>query len=147
MATFALSVVTLEKVIFEGAVRSVIAPGGDGYLGLLANHSPIITSLIPGKLTVMNGEDKRFTYAIAGGFLEMSHNIASILADAAELVEEIDIKRAEESLERAQKRLEIWKESPGEIDLPRAKNAIKRAENRIKIYRDFKAATTHPLVH
>lgn len=141
---YSLSVVTLEKLIFEGEVKSTIAPGGDGYLELLTNHAPIITSLIPGKLTIVAPDGKRSIYAVSGGFLEMSHNSASVLADAVELAEEIDIRRAEESMLRAQEKLE---NSPENIDLPRAKNALKRAENRIKIYREFKAKTTHPLIH
>lgn len=139
---FALSVVTLEKIIFDNQVKSVIAPGEDGYLELLVNHAPIITALMPGKLTYVTPDGKRWIYAISGGFLEMSHNSASVLADAVELAEEIDIKRAEESLLRAQKQIEL---PSNETDLPRAKRAIKRAENRIKIYREFKAKVTHPL--
>lgn len=144
---FALSVVTLEKLIFDGQVKSVTAPGGDGYLQLLMNHAPIITTLMPGKLTYVTAEDKRFLYAVSGGFLEMSHNSASVLADAVELAEEIDIKRAEESLRQAQKQLESLSEKKDEADLIETKNSIKRAENRIKIYREFKAKTTHPLIH
>lgn len=141
---FALSVVTLEKLIYEGEVRAIIAPGGDGYLELLTNHAPIITSLIPGKLTIVPPEGNRLIYAVSGGFLEMSHNSASVLADALEHPEDIDIARAEESLAKAQKMIE---EKSFDIDLPRAKEALKRAENRIKIYRDFKAKTSHPLIH
>lgn len=144
---FALSVVTLEKLIFDGPVKSVTAPGGDGYLQLLMNHAPIITTLLPGKLTFVTGEDKHFLYAISGGFLEMSQNSASVLADAVELAEEIDIQRAEESLRRAQQELESLSGEPSDIELPRVKGDIKRAENRIKIYREYRAKTTHPLIH
>ncbi|MBA3816596.1 MAG: ATP synthase F1 subunit epsilon [Parachlamydiaceae bacterium] len=141
---FALSVVTLEKLIFEGEVKSVTAPGGEGYLQLLVNHAPIITTLLPGKLSYVTENDK-FLYAVSGGFLEMSHNSASVLADAVELAEEIDIKRAEASLREAQSRLELTS-SDASTDLVSIKSAIKRAENRIKIYREFKAKTTHPSI-
>lgn len=141
---FALSVVTLEKLIFDGQVKSVTAPGGDGYLELLMNHAPIITSLMPGKLSFVTADGKRVLYAISGGFLEMSHNSASVLADAVELPEEIDIKRAEESLRHAQDQLES---TSADIDRPSVKGAVKRAENRIKIYREFQARTVHPLIH
>jgi F-type H+-transporting ATPase subunit epsilon len=85
---YTLSVVTQEKVIFEKEVTSIIAPGTEGYLGVLTNHAPLITALKPGKLTVKTGDDHEEVFAITGGFLEVSKNRATILADAIEAVEE-----------------------------------------------------------
>jgi F-type H+-transporting ATPase subunit epsilon len=80
---FRLSVVTPERVIYEENVASIIAPGEVGYLGIMSNHAPIITSLKPGKLTVKDGSGKEINLAVSGGFLENSSNTCTILADSA----------------------------------------------------------------
>lgn len=126
---FRLSVVTPEKVIYEEDVTSIIAPGGLGYLGIMSNHAPIITSLKPGKLTVKDGGIE-IQLALSGGFLENSANKCTILADSAEFAEEIDLERARESLERARQRV---RNAAGEIDTGRAQAAYERAKNRISI--------------
>lgn len=129
-----LSVITLEKTIFDDEVLSLIAPGEIGYLEILTNHAPIITSLQPGKLTIKNKKGEKLIYALSGGFLEMSQNQASLLADAIESPSEIDVKRAEEALGRVRKLIES---KSSEVDIPRAKKALRRAENRLKIHRDY----------
>lgn len=137
---FKLSIITLEKIIFEGDVTSLIAPGGDGYLELLTNHAPIITSLQPGKLTVTDKNLKKMIYAVSGGFLEMVKNNASLLADAIEAESEIDIKRAEEAQKRAK---ELLASNSPDVDALRAKATLRQAENRIKIHHAFKLKTSH----
>ena len=132
---FKLSIVSPERVLYEDEVESLVAPGIDGYLGILSNHAPLITSLVAGKIEIRDAHKKEKMAAISQGFLEVSSNTATILADAVEFVEEIDISRAEEALARAEKRLNM---DPGEIDLPRARNAMIRAKNRIKLVKQFK---------
>lgn len=127
---FRLSVVTPEKVVYDDDVVSIIAPGGLGYLGIMSNHAPIISSIRPGKLTVKDGSGNEINLALAGGFLENSGNKCTILADSAEYAEDIDVERARESLERARQRI---RNAAGEIDTGRAQAALERAKNRITI--------------
>ncbi len=128
---FTLSIVTQEKAVLEAEVSSIIAPGSEGYLGILTNHAPLITALVPGKLTVKYGDDREEIYAVSGGFLEVSENKATILADAVEPADKIDINRAEKALQRAKERLEKLEAS---INPERAESAKARAKNRISIY-------------
>lgn len=128
---FRLSVVTPEKTVFEQEARSVIAPGSEGYLGILTDHAPLITGLVPGKLTVTDAEDHSADYALSGGFLEVSHNVVSILADAIEAVASIDIGRAREAEKRARERLA--NRASHEVDVVRAESALARAINRIRL--------------
>ena len=102
--TIKLDIVTAEKVVFSGDVDMVIAPGKDGELGILPNHSPLMTTLNPGEiLAKKSGED--YSMAISGGFLEVRPDRIIVLAEAAERAEEIDIARAEEARKRAKEKL------------------------------------------
>ena len=130
---YQLSIVTPEKVAFEDQIISVIAPGTVGYLEILTDHAPIITSLQPGKLTVTDKNRDKIFYAVSGGFLEVTHNRATLLADAVEPASQIDLERAEKAVERARQRIESRAK---EINIPRAVAALKRAENRIRVYNE-----------
>jgi F-type H+-transporting ATPase subunit epsilon len=135
MANFQLSIVTPEVTIFEETVESIIVPGAKGYLGVLANHAPLITPLQPGKITIyLPGRSTEIILAVAGGFLEVAHNRATILADAAEHADKIDRERAAAALARARRRLE---DHPPDLDLDRATAAFHRAQNRLRILDDI----------
>jgi len=127
---YKLSIVTTERIVYEDDVNSVVAPGSVGYLGILSNHAPIITSLKPGKLTVKDASGKEILFAITGGFLENSANNCSILADAAEFASDIDLERAKSALERAQQRI---RDAAGNIDILRARSAYDRAKARLDV--------------
>jgi F-type H+-transporting ATPase subunit epsilon len=130
---FKLSIVSPEKVLYEDMVESLVVPGSAGYLGILSNHAPLITSLQVGKIEIRDSNKVEKIAAISGGFLEVSGNTATILADSVEFVEDIEIPRAETALQRAQERLNM---DARDIDLPRAKAALLRAKNRIKIEKE-----------
>jgi F-type H+-transporting ATPase subunit epsilon len=131
MATFTLSIVTPEHILLEEEVESIVVPGAKGYLGVLANHAPLITPIEPGKLTVRKSASTEIVMAISGGFLEVSHNKATVLADAVEYADEIDIERARAALDRARQRLH---DRPEGLDFDRVLQSMKRAENRVSIY-------------
>lgn len=133
-----LFIATPEKVVYDAQITSLIAPGGDGYLEILTNHVPIVTTLKSGKLTIIDENNKKWIWAISEGYLEFSNNKAAILADSLELPSDIDVKRAEESLKRARKRLSSVKDNK-EIEVKRAQEAAQRAENRIKVAKEFKS--------
>jgi F-type H+-transporting ATPase subunit epsilon len=137
---FLLTIVTPEKIFYEEEVSSLIAPGVEGYLGVLTDHAPLITSLVPGKLTVKDLKNTEVVLAISGGFLEVLKNKVVILADAVEFARDIDLERAKKALERAKQKL---KSKEKEIDIPRALAAFKRAQNRISIWEEcIKEKTT-----
>ena len=132
---FQLSIVTPEKVVFEGQVVSLLVPGMEGYLGVLSNHAPLITALQPGRIEFQDDQDKIQIFSVSGGFVEVSGNRATLLADTAEHCEEIDIDRAQTALEKALKALQD-KEKAGEVSTPEAKEAARRAANRVRIYKE-----------
>jgi len=109
---------------------SVVAPGAEGYLGVLAHHAPLVAALGVGALTVRREDDKQVQIAVHRGVLEVSGNAAMVLADTAELASEIDEERARRALQRARLRLEA---RAADTDLERAGLALARALNRVKV--------------
>lgn len=129
---FKLRMFTLEKVVYQGSVVSLVAPGVEGYFGILAHHAPLVAALKPGKLSTKDERGAESIYAVSGGFLEVSANSVVVLADAIEHAGDIDLRRAEAAKERAAQRL--ISDLPG-IDALRAQTAFSRALNRIRVYR------------
>lgn len=80
---YRLVIVTPGKIIYDGEVTSIIAPGELGYLGVLADHAPLITSLKHGNLEVTDSSGAKNTMMISDGFLEVVKNTVTILADLA----------------------------------------------------------------
>lgn len=133
--TFSLQIVSPEGNVLKEDVEFVILPGGAGELGILPNHSALIAGLDIGVIRyTLNGDVKRA--AIAGGFVEVIDNAATVLADTVELGEAIDLARAVEAKERALKRLSSPRTN--EIDLRRAEYALRRAAARISAASDNK---------
>jgi F-type H+-transporting ATPase subunit epsilon len=133
---FHLSIVTPEKSHYEGEIKSLVVPGTEGYLGILTQHAPLITALIPGKIEFRDEHDQINILAVSGGFLEVSNNLATILADTVEKADEIDIQRARAAYDREKIRLISAGRGETDIDLPSVQAALARAANRIKIYEE-----------
>ncbi|WP_439240431.1 MULTISPECIES: F0F1 ATP synthase subunit epsilon [unclassified Lonepinella] len=93
MATFNLIIVSAEKKIFEGAVKSVQASGIEGELGILANHTPLMTAIKPGIVKFTLENDSEDVIYVSGGFLEVQPNIVTVLADVAIRGDELDQDR------------------------------------------------------
>ncbi len=130
--TLQLEVVTPTRLVVSERVTEVVAPGSEGYFGVLPDHVPFITTLKAGALTYWKGKEEHHL-AVARGYAEVRGDRLSILADAAETAEEIDVARAERARERAERRLEAWASGSGEIDFARAQAALRRALARLEV--------------
>ncbi len=127
--TFSLDIVTPGSKVFSGDVESVVAPGTDGYFQVLTDHTPFLVTIQIGEIKVTSA-GKDLHYATSGGFVEVNANRISVLAETAEKADEIDLQRANESKERAEKRLEAGDK---EMDSDRARISLYRAINRINV--------------
>lgn len=127
---FNLSIVTPEKIFYEGEVASLIVPGSEGYLGTLTDHAPLITAVVPGKVTLKDKSQEVVEMAVSFGFFEISNNTATLLVDSVEYASDIDIERSRKAFERARQRLA---NEAGDIDIPRARRALEKAKNRLKV--------------
>ncbi len=124
-----VEIVTAERVIYsEEGVDRLLVPGVEGELGVLTLHAPLLTMIQPGVMRIVKGEEE-VEMAISGGFIEVRDNRITILADAAERAEEIDVERAEEARRSAKRRIE---EREAEVDLARAQAELAQALARIK---------------
>ncbi len=127
---FKLTIHTPESTVLSEDVISVTAPGAEGYLGVLAHHAPLITSLTPGKLSIRKADGQMDEYAVSGGFLEVADNHATLLADSCEHTASIDVARAHEAERRARQRLHSRESA---VNVARAEAALKRAVNRQRL--------------
>jgi F-type H+-transporting ATPase subunit epsilon len=126
--TFELEVATPERLLVREQVTEAQIPTRDGMIGVLPDHAALLSALGTGPLTFVTSGAKR-QMVLSGGFLEIRDNFVRVLADRAELSEEIDVSRAEASLKRAKERLAL--PATAGVDVARALNSLKRAEARL----------------
>ena len=119
----------IRLVVAEEA-DEVVAPGVEGYFGVLPGHAPFLTSLGSGAVLFKLGRAEH-TLAVHGGFAEVGGDRVIILADRAERPEEIDVPRAERARARAEQRLSGRTEEA--IDYTRALAALSRALTRLHV--------------
>ncbi len=102
--TIRCEIISQDRIVYQGDADLVILPTVDGQLGILPNHSPLLTKLEYGIIRVrQDGDEMIFT--VAGGIVEVQPDQVTVLADAAEKLEEIDEQRAEAAKSRAQELL------------------------------------------
>ena len=127
--SFKVSIVTAEQTLLETDAVSLTVPGIAGYLGILANHAPLVTALVPGTLTLKEAEGgPASVFAVSNGFLEVARNQVSVMVDSCEPAPDIDVTRAEKALERAKERLADREDG---VDVGRAELAMARAKARL----------------
>jgi F-type H+-transporting ATPase subunit epsilon len=97
-------IVSQDRMVFTGDADMVLLPGADGEMGILPHHAPLLTALQLGVIKVRTGGKETF-FTVAGGVAEVQPDRVTVLADAAENVEEIDIARAEAARRRAEESL------------------------------------------
>jgi F-type H+-transporting ATPase subunit epsilon len=129
------NIVTQEKTVFSGQVKSVSLPGSEGRMGILPNHSALLTTLAYGEVVVRPLDSESEVYfAIGGGFAEVQPDKIIVLADSAEHADEIDLERAEQARVRAE---QVMKEGVPEDPerYAQIQASLRRAQIRIDVGR------------
>jgi len=129
---FTLSVVAPDRSVVEEQVQSVVAPGSEGYFGIMAGHVPLIASLKPGILEFLDNHNQRHFVYTGGGFAEVTGSRVSILADEAARAQDIDIAEAERRLDEAR---HVLRGEPGSVDTEHAVLELDRAIARLRAAR------------
>jgi F-type H+-transporting ATPase subunit epsilon len=124
---FVLKVITPQSRprVLQTTIANLVTPSGQ--MGILSHHMPIITMVNISKMTTIE-DNVRKAYAVSGGVFFFKDNEATLLADAFESQDEIDLARAIAAKERAEQRLSTQDPS---IDIKRAQIALAKAINRI----------------
>lgn len=129
METFLLEVVTPDNTVVREDVEMAVCPGMMGEFGVLPHHVSLLAALKIGALRFRKAGNEEVLF-ISGGFLDMNNNVCSVLAESAERAADIDVARAMQARERAERRLAAKEE---EIDEVRATIALQKAIMRIDI--------------
>lgn len=127
-----LEVVTPAESVVSEEAQIVVAPGSLGEFGVLAGHTPFLTTLKVGTIRYTDSNGKERYVFVSSGFAEALPDKVTVLAESAERRQDIDIDRAKAAMERAQKRIEeaAAKEN---VDSVRAQAALERAMQRIRL--------------
>jgi len=131
---FRLEVMTPQRVLVSEEVTELVAPGVEGYFGILPGRAPFITLLKTGEIFYRRGTAEE-RVAVASGYAEVRDDRVTILADAAERAEEIDVERADRARRRAEERLQGWATGDERVDQARALAALQRALTRLEVAR------------
>ncbi len=127
--TMHVEVVTAERELYSGEADMVIAPGSEGELGILPRHAALLTTLKVGEMRVRLGAAEE-PFFVSGGFLEVSDNVVTVLAETAERAEEIDEARAEAARRAAQERLQ---QAQSDVERAELEGALERAVARLRV--------------
>ncbi len=128
MPTTHLQVITVEGVVFSDDVDMVLAPGAEGQLGILPRHAYLLSALSEGVLVARKAGEEDQYIAIGGGFMEVGPDYVTVLADAAERAEQIDVARAQAARKRAEALLQ---RKLDRIEFAQAEAALRRAVSRL----------------
>ena len=121
--TFNLRIISPTRIFFDGDVDMVEMKTTEGEIGVLAGHIPLTAILEPGVLRIKQEENVREA-ALHDGFVEIQKDRVTVLAESCEWPDEIDVERANEAKERAERRIKSGK---AEVDMLRAELALKKA--------------------
>ncbi len=126
-----VEVVTPERRLVEVEADEVIAPGADGLFGVRPGHTPYLSVLAPGQLTVKEGGGVEKRFFVAGGFCEVADDVVRVLADVAEPLDAIDVAQAQKAVADAEAKLAEL--SPSVPAYALQQEAVKKAQVRLAL--------------
>jgi F-type H+-transporting ATPase subunit epsilon len=131
-------VITPEEVIYDGEADLVVARIADGDLGVLVDHSPLVSTVEVGEVRIKEGDDQ-LVYATSDGFFKVSENLVQILVEEAVSVEEIDVNAAETRVEEAERELSEVSEEAEDRDrvVAEIERRQRMGENLVRLARKY----------
>jgi F-type H+-transporting ATPase subunit epsilon len=100
MAELNVSLVAMDRPVWRGKAKIVVATTVEGEIGIMAGHEPVLALLKDGAVRIDATDGERIGAVVHGGFLSVANDVVSVLAESAELDSEIDVERAQRALER-----------------------------------------------
>ncbi len=133
--TIHCDIVSAEAQIYSGLVELLVATGAEGELGICFGHAPLLTSLVPGPVRVVEQGGEEQVFYASGGFLEVQRDVVTILADTALRADDVDEAAAEEARKAAE---EALANQSGELDYGRASAQLAEAAAQLATLRKLK---------
>ena len=128
-------IVTQERIVFQGEADMVSLPGEDGQISILPEHSPLLTVLKYGIIRVQFAEDEK-VFAVFGGLAEIQPQLVTVLADAAESLNEINEQKVEEAKRQAERKLKKKRRFTADEELE-IWDALRRSNVRLEALRRY----------
>ena len=129
-----LDVVTPEKAVLSRKALEVVAPGSQGEFGVLIGHTPFLTTLKPGQIIVKT-EDRDIYLAVGGGFAEIISNRVIILAETADMAEDIVVEEVKAEIDQAHEKLrEYGRDDP---EYTKWENRLVRSEVKLRVFENW----------
>jgi F-type H+-transporting ATPase subunit epsilon len=135
--TIRCEIVSQDRTVFQGDVDIVVLPGVAGEMGILPHHAPVLTILKYGVIKIRR-QGKEELYAVAGGMAEVQPDVVTILADAAENIQEIDVTRAQAARKRAEDALAGLKPEEDHDAYLTMEAALRRSNLRLDVVRRYR---------
>lgn len=137
--TFRLEIVTPDRQVVSVEADELTVPAARGQRGILPSHAPLLATLTAGEVSYRTGQQTKYL-AISGGFVEVLPEKTTLLVEAAEKPEEIDVERASTSMERAEKTMATLARKPDsagveDVQFKEAEAHLHRAVTRIQVAR------------
>ena len=134
-------VITPEEVIYDGEADLVIARIADGDIGVLVDHSPLVSTMEPGEVRIRE-DDEQHVYAISDGFFKVSENLVQVLVEEAVVPEDIDIDETENRVEEAEREISEISEEAEDRDrlLEEVRRRQRTDENFVRLARKYRGS-------
>lgn len=126
-----VEIVTRDRSLYAGEADMVLLPGVEGQMGVMEGHEPLLSTLDIGEIVLRSGDQTEYI-AVSGGVVEVRPDKVTVLAEAAEHADEIDIERAEQARERAR---QLLAESPPPERRIQMVEALRKSTWRIRVAR------------
>ena len=136
--TIHCDIVSAEAQIYSGLVELLVATGTAGELGVCYGHAPLLTSLVPGPIRIVEQGGEEHIYYASGGYLEVQRDVVTILADTAIRADDVEEAAAEEARKAAE---EALANQSGELDYGRASAQLAEAAAQLATLRKMKNRT------
>ncbi len=135
LAALHCDLVSVERSFFSGLVKFVSVTATEGELGIASGHSPLLTSLPPGQLKIIDKHDKEHLFFVEGGYLEVQPSSVTILSDTALRASELDMKKALAAKAHAEK---VLAKSPSAVNYAKASYELLEAVAKIHVIEAYK---------
>ncbi len=134
-------IISQDRIVYRGDVDIVLLPGTAGEMGILPHHAPVLTTLKYGVIKVRHDGREEF-FTVAGGVAEVQPEVVTVLADAAENIEEIDVERAKAARKRAEETLAAGVQKDPDAMLA-IEAALRRSNLRLDMVRRYRKGPVH----